>query len=323
MHACLWCTSRSNHLKVVTQMADDLRTLCPVCNSPDGELLEPPHPHRSITSGGVIVDLPLQKVQCVGCGLLRQKAHPETFKVELYRNQYALYHKRPGTTASEALRYASMADWIIAELGSFSPGSLLDVGCGGGVLLEALRKIRPSVHYEGIDPSIENSARARERGFFVTTGFIPVTRPQKAQYDLVLASNVISHITDPIAFLKAMASMTSETGRVVVYSHDGVEPGADHLWTDVEFSFCREHLGALAAKAGLELLASQDVKAPIGQEDKHILVFRRAVSPAIVPRLGDLEREKLIQGRRGYFEAWRQLLQSDLQIMPIRPTVHL
>jgi hypothetical protein len=123
----------------------------------------------------------------------------------------------------------------------------------------------------------------------------------------VLASNVISHIIDPIAFLEAMASMTSQTGRVVIYSHDGIEPGADHLWVDVEFSFCREHLGALAARAGLELLESRNVGAPTGQEDKHILIFKRAARPVAVPQLSTVRREKLIEGRRRYFEAWRQL----------------
>jgi trans-aconitate methyltransferase len=200
-----------------------------------------------------------------------------------------------------------MADWICAELGAFDAASLLDVGCGGGMLLEAFRKARPSLHYEGIDPSIENSEKARARGFAVTTGFIPIAKPQRREYDIVLASNVLSHIADPTAFLAAMASMTSESGRVVLYSHDGVEAGADHLWADVEFSFCREHLGALASKAGLELLKSRGVVAPLGQEDKHVLVFRRAASPREVSLLSDSARQELIQSRRHYFDAWRQL----------------
>ena len=47
-----------------------------------------------------------------------------------------------------------------------------------------MRKVRPSLEYAGIDPSIENSALARARGFSVTTGFTPGTKPPKDQYDL-------------------------------------------------------------------------------------------------------------------------------------------
>ncbi len=280
---------------------------CPVCDSPDGELLEPPHPSRSITSGGIIVDAPLRKLQCLQCGLLRQYPHPESVKTELYRDKYALYHQRPGTSASETARYSAMADWIFAELAPFAPSSILDVGCGGGILLDAMRKVRPSLEYAGIDPSIENSALARARGFSVTTGFTPGTNPPKDQYDLVFAANVISHIQDPIGFLRSMAGMTVPTGRMVIFSHDGSEPGADQLWADVEFSFCREHLGALAAKAGLELLKSQHVAPAPGQADKYVLVFEHSSSPAFVPQLNNSKRDTLLQGRRQYFKAWQQL----------------
>jgi SAM-dependent methyltransferase len=288
-------------------MAHGFRDQCPVCNSSNIEPLVPPHPTQSITSGGFIVKAPLRKTQCLDCGLASQQPHPESFKGELYQNRYALYHQRPGTSASEKSRYASMADWIFAELGAHSSRSLLDVGCAGGLLLEALRNARPELEYAGIEPSLENGELARERGFSVTTGFIPETKPPKPQYDIVLTSNVVSHITDPVSFLRAMALMTASEGRVVVYSHDGVEPSADLLWTDIEFSFCREHLGALAAKAGLELLHSKGFKTPLGQEDKHVLVFQRSGNPAPVPRLSDEHRQALLNGRRAYFAAWRQL----------------
>jgi len=280
---------------------------CPVCGSSEGESLQPPHASRSITSGGIILEAPLRKVQCPQCGLLRQYPHHGSMKTKLYRDNYALYHKRPGTSASEAARYSTMAKWIFAELASFTPSSILDIGCGGGILLDAMRKLQPSLEYAGLDPSIENSALARTRGFPVATGFTPGTKPPGDQYDLVLTANVISHVMDPTDFLRAMASMTTPTGRVLIYSHDGIEPGADQLWTDIEFSFCREHLGALGAKAGLELLSSRGIAPPPGQADKHVLVFKHNASPAAVPQLSDFEREKLLEGRRRYVMAWPQV----------------
>jgi SAM-dependent methyltransferase len=208
---------------------------------------------------------------------------------------------------SEVARYAAMAEWILAEIAPFMPSSVLDVGCGGGLLLDALRRIRSSVEYAGIDPSLENSALARARCFLVATGFTPGTKPPGDRYDLVLTANVMSHITDPLGFLRALAGMSASDGRVVIYSHDGCEPGADHLWADVEFSFCREHIGALGASIGLELSKAVQVAPPQGQLDKHVLVFRHSQSPAPVAPLGVVQRDRLLEGRRRYFKAWRQL----------------
>jgi 2-polyprenyl-3-methyl-5-hydroxy-6-metoxy-1,4-benzoquinol methylase len=280
---------------------------CPVCGSCNGELLEPPHPSRSVTSGGIVIETPLRKVQCLECGLLRQHPHSEEAKTEFYRDKYALYHQRPGTSASENARYAAMAEWILAELAPHTPSSVLDVGCGGGLLLEALKRIHPSAEYAGIDPSIENSALARARGFSVATGFTPGISPPRDQYDVVVTANVVSHISDPLEFLSALASMTARDGRMVIFSHNGCKPSADHLWADVEFSFCREHLGVLGAEVGLELLEGRHIAPPQSQLDKHVLIFQHSRSPPPVSPLGLVHRDKLLEGRRRYFKTWRQL----------------
>ena len=145
------------------------------------------------------------------------------------------------------------------------------------------------------------------RGFTVVTGFIPGTKLPRDSYDLVLVSHVISHIADPVEFLAALADVTAENGRVVIFSHDGRAPGADHLFADVEFSFCREHLGAIAAKAGLELLDGPRIACAPGQLDKQVLVFQRRSSPRMVAQLSTERRDHLLEGRRQYFRAWEAL----------------
>jgi SAM-dependent methyltransferase len=280
---------------------------CPVCGSSASEALEPPHPTRSVTSGGIILDTPLRKIQCLECGLARQRLLPDAVKAELYRDKYALYHQRPGTSDSESARYAAMAEWILAEIAPATPTTVLDIGCGGGFLLEALRRIHSSSEYDGVDPSVANSALARGRGFRVATGFTPGTAPPRDKYDLVITANVISHIADPLSFLSALASMTKPDGRLVIFSHNGREPGADLLWSDVEFSFCREHIGALASKVGLQLLEGRGIAPPRDQSDKHVLVFQHNRSSTSVTLPSGAQRAKLLEGRHQYFQAWRQL----------------
>ena len=281
---------------------------CAVCGSAHNEPLQPPHPSRSITSGGIILDTPLRNVQCLDCGVSWQRVLSDTFRTDLYQNKYAFYHRRPGTSAYESARYAAMAGWILAELAPFAPSSVLDVGCGGGFLLQAMKLVHPSAEYDGVDPSVENSALARSRGFAVATGFVPGTAPPRAQYDLVTATNVMSHITDPEEFLRALVAMIAPDGRIVIYFHDGSEPGADLLWTDVACSFSREHIALLGSKVGLEMMEGRHLPRPEGQLDKDVLIFRRSQPSASASVQGlDLARKsKLLEQRRRYFSAWHR-----------------
>jgi 2-polyprenyl-3-methyl-5-hydroxy-6-metoxy-1,4-benzoquinol methylase len=285
----------------------ELTSPCPVCGAVEVELLPPPHPFRSVTSGGTIIKAPLKKTQCLSCGLGRQGSRSVGNKTEFYRNQYGLYHKRAGTRETELARYDSVANWILAELGEFAPTSVLDVGCGAGFLLEALRKARPGLLCAGIEPSSENSESARRKGLTVVTGSVPGDESLfTTAADMVLASNVISHVVDPIAFLAALSDTIVTAGRVVIYGHNGDTAGADLLFADIDFSFCRENLVSIAAKVGLEHV-NLDMKAPPhGQEDKYVLVFKNADAPS-ASSLSAAERDRLLEDRRRYFDAWRQL----------------
>jgi SAM-dependent methyltransferase len=284
---------------------------CPSCGAEQWEPLAPPQSSRSVTSGGVLLEMPLRKLQCQSCGLLAQSIGSLPAKDGLYRHRYAFYHQRPGTLDSEKTRYAAMADWIFAELGEFQPTSVLDVGCGAGLLLEAMRRRRPALSYSGIEPSIENGDLARGRGFAVTTGFVPgASLPTGAPgdgYDLVMMSNVITHIADPIEFLAALRGMTAPSARVAILLHNGVNASADLLFADVELSLCREHLAAIASRVGLQEERSPRVPPPSGQADKQVLIFRSdGPGPGLGPLAG-AERDRLLAERRDYFSAWRGL----------------
>src|SRR5580692_5239094 len=134
---------------------------CPVCGCRELEPLTPPHPTQSVTSGTTFLKIPIEKGQCPSCGLGRPlRPLDMDRKVDFYRNEYGLYHRRPGTTSSELARYAAMAGWIAEELGEFRPQSVLDVGCSAGFLLEAFQGVFPGLARAGIEPSEVNSEAA-------------------------------------------------------------------------------------------------------------------------------------------------------------------
>jgi len=97
--------------------------------------------------------------------------------------------------------------------------SLLDIGCGAGLLCEPFTRLGARV--TGIDPSATNIAAAKlhaEKGhlsidYRCTT--VEELDPQE-RFDIVLAMEVVEHVVDVGAFLDRCASMLKPGGLMVV-----------------------------------------------------------------------------------------------------------
>ena len=94
-------------------------------------------------------------------------------------------------------------------------GRLLDVGCGSGDLLIALR----ADHWraQGVEPQPQGAARARDaHGLDVLTGrFEDVELPASA-FDAVVFSGVLEHLYDPVAALRRARRLLAPGGLVAV-----------------------------------------------------------------------------------------------------------
>jgi len=96
---------------------------------------------------------------------------------------------------------------------------ILDIGCGGGILSEPLARL--GAQMVGADPSDQNvaaaSAHARESGVAIdyraTTAEDLVTAGEK--FDVVLAMEVVEHVTDVGAFVGSCASMVKPGGLMI------------------------------------------------------------------------------------------------------------
>ena len=96
---------------------------------------------------------------------------------------------------------------------------MLDIGCGGGILSEPLARL--SAQMVGADPSPENvavaAAHAQESG--VTVDYRATTAEDLAaageKFDVVLAMEVVEHVTDVNAFVATCASMVKPGGLMI------------------------------------------------------------------------------------------------------------
>jgi len=95
--------------------------------------------------------------------------------------------------------------------------SALDVGCGAGLLCEPLARLCAKV--TGIDAAPEVIAVARDhakRQGLEIDYRIGALEGLKGQFDLVTSLEVIEHVADPGAFLKALAARLAPNGLLVL-----------------------------------------------------------------------------------------------------------
>jgi len=101
----------------------------------------------------------------------------------------------------------------------FTGLSLIDIGCGGGLIAEPMARLGFKV--TGIDAAEKNIGVARlhaarselEIAYAVTTPEALVA--QGTRYDVVLALEVVEHVTDVDAFLQAAANLVAPGGILI------------------------------------------------------------------------------------------------------------
>ena len=149
----------------------------------------------------------------------------------------------------------------------------LDVGCGAGLLAEPLARLGAKVR--GIDASPDVIAVAR--GHAVTMGLeidyrVGDVQDLEGQFDLVTSMEVIEHVADPAAFVKALAKRLAPGGLLVMSTPNatgwskllmitvgeglGQIPRGTH---DFAKFISPERMKALLADAGLECLDTEGI----------------------------------------------------------------
>lgn len=208
------------------------------------------HPDEPIAAA------PLSLRQCRACGLVQV---PEVLPAA---RLFSDYPYRTGTSAT----MRAHLDGLARALAATAPGGrVLELGCNDGTLLDALRAA--GMRAVGVDPAHAPAAEARARGHRV------LDRPfddealaelrEEAPFHLVVGTNVLAHVDDPLGLLRRARALLRPGGQLVVEVPDRaatLRAGAlDTIYHEHLSLFSADCLWRLGQEAGLALRAVERV----------------------------------------------------------------
>jgi SAM-dependent methyltransferase len=212
-------------------------------------------------------------VRCVHCGLAFTDPRPTATAMDaFYPDAYHGVDGRSPGAALEAWYRRRQHREAVRWLRRRRPrrGLLLDVGCGGGDLLCALRDDGWDVR--GIEPGPAGVAAACRRGLAVEPGRFDVMPTEggsgdgRERYDVVVFSGVLEHLHDPLTALRRARGLLTPGGLVAVLhvplfdSPEARAFGARWLALDLPrhlTHFERATVPRLAAAAGLAIESTE------------------------------------------------------------------
>jgi 2-polyprenyl-3-methyl-5-hydroxy-6-metoxy-1,4-benzoquinol methylase len=167
--------------------------LCPLCE----------HDHTALVARRRQRGLTITTVGCLDCGLVYHNPVIE----DQDRGQAAVSHRQWHTGEAGLPRQLRRLEkrwnlqWPLIQT-VLQPGwRVLEIGCGLGLVGGRLKAQGARVW--AVEPDPEQAAYARDHfGLAVLTGRVEEARFDQAPFDLILASHVIEHFPEPLAFLR-------------------------------------------------------------------------------------------------------------------------
>ena len=142
---------------------------------------------------------------------------------------------------------------VIATAGSPATTSLLDVGCNYGFGVDLGQRLF-GWHSRGIEPTAAGLRGREELGVPIEHAPLTSTTDVGERFDLVIASEVLEHVPDPMDFLAGIGNHLSKTGVVLFTTPSAEALDRTHDDRDVLQALSPGLHEFLPSVAGLELL---------------------------------------------------------------------
>lgn len=170
-------------------------------------------------------------VKCDGCGLLYVNPRPSEEEIEegvqmgAHRGGQRLLESTGHYIAAKVAIYHKVLTDIYGRELQSRKRTWLDVGCGHGELLVALREIsRNNVVAKGVEPNRNKIAAACKKGLDVS--YFDLASHDE-HYDFISLLNVYSHLSNPADFLRLVAQRLRPNGELLLETGDSANLPAD------------------------------------------------------------------------------------------------
>lgn len=180
---------------------------------------------------------------CQYCDLQYVQEH--TLHPRIYEHVYQSTPNLPGytryayfqstvmekTAPLEWLSQQEPAYWFIRnELGSIGKSAtILEIGSGLGYLTFAIRKAGYDIVGIDISEQAVENARAQFGDLYACKNLFTLSA-EPARYDLVILTEVIEHVSDPVSFLNAAALLLKPGGRILMTTPNKSIAASEACW---------------------------------------------------------------------------------------------
>jgi 2-polyprenyl-3-methyl-5-hydroxy-6-metoxy-1,4-benzoquinol methylase len=222
-------------------------------------------------------DQDYQFCRCGSCGHIYLNPRPVIGEIgRIYPSDYATYTKRfarSGSLLAKLKDSVLLSRFDVLSAGLPASMRLLDVGCGDGRFLLALRRRFPQAHLTGLDwsfgPSVVEELAAA--GIETIVGTIESAELASGHYDVITMNQLIEHVWDVRLVLERCHRALRKGGLLAIETPnpDGwdrrlFKSGAwgGYYWPRHLNLFTRDHLARIVTEHGMEVVLSQSLLAP-------------------------------------------------------------
>lgn len=219
----------------------------------------------SIMSDNRITERRVDNYLCLDTGLVFNALGARGSEKIFYTDEYDLHSENEDSEfkyfeSKEAVGiYDDIVELITSNITLNSNPSILDVGCGKGLLLKKLQKKYPNSHLYGVEPS-RNALKFFHRFFPDVKIFEGVYEDSPfldKKFNLVVSNGVLEHVPNPVDFLKKIRRCIAEDGFLYIGVPNFKNNPADLFTYDHLSRFTPDSINVAFQLAGFEIVASK------------------------------------------------------------------
>lgn len=187
------------------------QSTCRICRSNDVmsvlDLNKQPLANNFTQSKNNLKCHPLSLERCRMCN------HTQLNYIVPPEEMFSYYLYASGTSKTIVEYFTWLANKCTNESNRIT-NNILELASNDGTQLDCFKKLGWNTY--GVDPALNISEIAREKGHNIDTGFWGVDVFNIPSPDIIIAQNVFAHVPDPVKFLQACADIMTNTTKLYI-----------------------------------------------------------------------------------------------------------